>query len=66
MNIKWLGRKYFFDTNSLQVEWLGTEDANQEFKRRWLRNVRFSREKSRDLSVRRVWDLGPSIFGNRI
>ena len=30
MNIKWLGRKSYLDTNSLQVEWLGAEDAKQE------------------------------------
>ena len=30
MNIKWLGRKSHLDTNSLQVEWLGAEDAKQD------------------------------------
>ena len=30
MNIKRLGRKSYLDTNSLQVEWLGAEDAKQE------------------------------------
>ena len=30
MNIKWLGRKSHGDTNSLQVEWLGAEDAKQD------------------------------------
>jgi hypothetical protein len=32
MNIKWLGRKSHSDTNSLQVEWLGAEDAKQEIR----------------------------------
>ena len=30
MNIKWLVRKSYLDTNSLQVEWLGAEDAKQD------------------------------------
>jgi hypothetical protein len=30
MNIKWLERKSYLDTNSLEVEWLGAEDAKQE------------------------------------
>ena len=32
MNIKWLERKSHFDTNNLQVEWLGAEDTKQEVK----------------------------------
>ena len=30
MNIKWLGQKSHLDTNNLQVEWLGAEDAKQD------------------------------------
>ena len=30
MNIKWPERKSYLDTNNLQVEWLGAQDAKQE------------------------------------
>jgi hypothetical protein len=30
MNIKWLRRKSYLNTNNLQVWWLGAEDAKQE------------------------------------
>ena len=48
MNIKWLGRKSHLDTNSLQVEWLGTEDGKQEI-RGLSTGGHEAREKSRDL-----------------
>ena len=48
MNIKWLERKSYSDTNNLQVEWLEAEDAKQEI-RGSSAGVRKAREKSRDL-----------------
>ena len=65
MNKKWQGRKSHLDTNSLQVEWLGAEDAKQEI-RGSSASGREAREKSRDLWLATrdhvaVWGASPSI-----